>query len=757
MNANRLRAIAIVPLVVCGCWTARATITPDIQWTNIVAKGLSPVLAGAATTDDIDQQISTLKEQIARSAGSDGLHVRLAFCYLLKHDRLSIEPLKTASRTDNPWLRGKTEWVEDALSELDRAIQINDANAFAFYFLGYIHYRRRELDQAIRYTTRLVELSKQPLAYCFLSQMLREDGRYTEALTNAQTAVELDRRSSAAWIQAGLTLTRLGDYDRAILAADEAARLAPNDGTVMLEVGRIYHRAKKYKVSNGFLEKARVLVPNCAEVHALIGYNAFYEKRYKEALEDQQKALSIDPQYWDAYAKMGEVYHAMGDHPQALAAFKKASDGNPLEGLYDTDLGIEYEAMGNRREAEAAYRRGYERRPTEPFCYQGIIGFYQSQGKDAEALGVLLQQLNRGLTNDLIVSQTGRSYLHLNDYARAKPFFEEAVRRCPTEDCSWADLANVYSGIGSNDLAINTARHAILLNPQKDGSYQVLGSCYSKIGDWGTSEKMLKKAMSLNATNLVAMLDVFLAARMQGRYQEAITGYQNFLVQHPSNSVAIMRLADSYEAAGLTNEAIRVLTDGTRVQPNNDEIWAQLGNVHYALGSDEALRCFDKAIELAPTNFVAYYGMGQYFLHVKRDPNNARKNLQMAVLLAPNDYHAYNVLGYLYAITGHADVAEQYFKKAVELNPRDAESWTSLGYGRYLRGDCVEAIRDHQRAIEANPNLPIAHYNMALACWKAKQYEQGVTHWHKARELGYPCDEKLLQELQVGLQNANAK
>jgi type IV pilus assembly protein PilF len=68
---------------------------------------------------------------------------------------------------------------------------------------------------------------------------------------------------------------------------------------------------------------------------------------------------------------------------------------------------------------------------------------------------------------------------------------------------------------------------------------------------------------------------------------------------------------------------------------------------------------------------------------------------------------------------GHADVAENYFRKATELRPQFAEGWLQLSEVTYLRGDYVKAREYLQR------HLNLVHVS-ATALWLGLRIERAV-------------------------------
>lgn len=101
---------------------------------------------------------------------------------------------------------------ELALDRLERALAVDPANAYGYYFLARLHYLKRGYDQAIAFADKAALLNARAdqawtaRAYSLQGAVFEEVGRYPDARAAYQRALAADPRNLAA--QTGLA--RLG-------------------------------------------------------------------------------------------------------------------------------------------------------------------------------------------------------------------------------------------------------------------------------------------------------------------------------------------------------------------------------------------------------------------------------------------------------------------------------------------------------------------------------------------------------------------
>ena len=100
--------------------------------------------------------------------------------------------------------------------------------------------------------------------------------------------------------------------------------------------------------------------------------------------------------------------------------------------------------------------------------------------------------------------------------------------------------------------------------------------------------------------------------KMQGgAYQEAIAYYRRGLHKDSLMNYARLNLSAAYNTIGQNKEALQTLEDASRIDPFNDQVFYNLGLLHYEMGSVPlALENFQKAVQLGSANPGLYYNYG---------------------------------------------------------------------------------------------------------------------------------------------------
>jgi tetratricopeptide (TPR) repeat protein len=190
-------------------------------------------------------------------------------------------------------------------------------------------------------------------------------------------------------------------------------------------------------------------------------------------------------------------------------------------------------------------------------------------------------------------------------------------------------------------------------------------------------------------------------------------------------------------------ESIHIRLTGKSLPPpvDNHQLSAEELNARGAgfdeLGEyDNALECYNEAIEKDPSDFRFYLNRANTFLS-KDNFKEAQENYQQALIIAPRAVEVYLgmgalkagmkrfeealecfkkgleidkseplifvSLGNLYGQMGYCDEAEFHFRKALALNSGQAEAYFGLGNVQFLRGNSEEALKEYYTALRYNP------------------------------------------------------
>jgi predicted amidohydrolase len=137
--------------------------------------------------------------------------------------------------------------------------------------------------------------------------------------------------------------------------------------------------------------------------------------------------------------------------------------------------------------------------------------------------------------------------------------------------------------------------------------------------------------------------------------------------------------------------------------------WFRKGVALGELGKyEEAIKCYDKAIEIEPNYEDAWYNKGV-------------------------------ALGEL----GKYEEAIKCYDKAIEIEPNYEDAWYNKGWNLGKLGKYEEAIKCYDKAIEIKPNYEAAWYNKGVNVSKLQRYEEAVEYFERAYRLvkGIPIGE----------------
>jgi len=178
-------------------------------------------------------------------------------------------------------------------------------------------------------------------------------------------------------------------------------------------------------------------------------------------------------------------------------------------------------------------------------------------------------------------------------------------------------------------------------------------------------------------------------------------------------------------------------------------IYQNLGIVYARTGKEtQALQAWQKELSLYPASHETYLNLAIYYLG-KEDLAEAEKAFQSAATIAPDHYAAYYGLGRIREEQGRLREAVNFYYTAVTLKSDDAASIYYLGSALAKLGR-PQARQYLLKTIWLNPGFGAAHNDLAVfyASRVPPDWNKAKKNALRAKALGYPVDEKLLQTIE---------
>jgi len=242
-----------------------------------------------------------------------------------------------------------------------------------------------------------------------------------------------------------------------------------------------------------------------------------------------------------------------------------------------------------------------------------------------------------------------------------------------------------------------------------------------------------------------AIYEKALAAIKASNYATAISLLSDYLTRYmipDKEKCAVLNLiGNSFLMAGKYDNSLPFFSEMSLIAVRTGDIKAQtfaqnnLGALldrleHY----EEAIRAFDKAIELNPDVPVAWYNKGVALANLEKH-DEALRAFDKAIELKPDYATAWDNKGVALGNVGRYKESLAAHNKAIELKPDYANAWNNKGVALENDGRDEESLAAHNKAIELKPDYANAWNNKGVALQKLGRYEEALTAYNKAIEL----------------------
>ncbi|MCP4535645.1 MAG: tetratricopeptide repeat protein [Chloroflexi bacterium] len=279
-------------------------------------------------------------------------------------------------------------------------------------------------------------------------------------------------------------------------------------------------------------------------------------------------------------------------------------------------------------------------------------------------------------------------------------------------------------------VAVEHYKRAIELVPKEDFYYLYLGRAYL---EWASSlndpvardnilretEQTLVKAREINPLNTDHSANL---ARMYRRWSDFAQGEQEV------RSERLLESSENYEIAtmlspqnailwnewamlhiyGLGDQAgyERTLQQSLDIDDEFEQTWLMCGDVNSQQSNlEEAIICYEKALELKPRNAQVWIAMGNAYRQAEQ-MEKAVDAYKEALELKPRSVQYWRVLADTYIATQEWDDAIQALNQVVEIKPNANDIWNIhqvLAQLYFQTGQLDQALVHAQTALESAP------------------------------------------------------
>ncbi len=525
--------------------------------------------------------------------------------------------------------------------------------------------------------------------------------------------------SSEAHLRLSESLQEAQDLEGALAPAQAAVRLAPRSGEARAHLALLqYQRAQKdatqAPAAQVELKAAALLLPQDPELWARLGEVSEQLKDNAEALRAWLRLGRLRPGFSAAWERAFIHARALQDYPgkreALLALCARTPEDRHLRML--EELAREQIQAGYLAHAEEGFLLLARHLPEESGLWENISLIRLQTGRFQEALETLKRAESLKPTPALSLN-LARALMNLGEFAEAEIRLRPLVTMdLPSEGSepqtpSVAHAEGVLAGARMlyAECLLTQEKGRELLDflrneapPAKgEGLFQVFRiQATISVGDWKAALGLLKDGIA----RFPSVPFFRQAAKLPARYLD----YR--LLSRKEARAALEQLhlegtASLYQDFQQWERSLKALEQARRLAPNRSvDGLLMLSQAYEQLGrSREALAVLREAQRHEPNHPLLQNNLGYLLLEQNLDLLEAATLIEASAKASPDNGNVVDSLGWAQFKLGRIAEAEATLRRAVELNPFSPEVRKHLGVVLVKQGRLLEAAEQWDRAL----------------------------------------------------------
>ena len=245
---------------------------------------------------------------------------------------------------------------ETRIAELQRAIELEPAQADLYVQLGYAQFQAEQLEasQASFQQALTLDPAAAP-AHNGLGRVYERQGEAQAALAAYEAAIALDTMGIPPYIGLGIVYFHLlGDYEAAGKAFVDGLAIQPNDPFALTLLGNTYARAGRFEAAIQALQQAITVQPDSHFALGNLSIVYLHLHRYQDMIDCCTRMIEIGDDS-EPRRLLGYVYNHLGQHAEAITHLERSVALKPDDYEARGALASVYQTAGRHNEADEQY------------------------------------------------------------------------------------------------------------------------------------------------------------------------------------------------------------------------------------------------------------------------------------------------------------------------------------------------------------------------------------------------------------------
>jgi len=531
--------------------------------------------------------------------------------YALKNDEIALSSFnRVLSTTELPEARlllAATQLRMGANADVVKTLEpllAQRNNAKAYLLAGQATLNLGETDRGMAYLNQASTLApKDTVIRSTLAQnqLLSGDQQGIQGLESVITANPDD---SQAYLLLATSQVGKADFKGALATLQKMAAAQPTNALPSVLMGRIYLMQRNPDAARKAFEHSLTLDASFLPAASALASLDIEEKKPAQAKERFKAILSKSPDNLGALMGQARIGLAVGDKKEFVSYLEKAIQSHP-DALEPVSLLTQY-YMSQMRQPELAFevaQKAAKANNGNPAFLDNLGQAQLGAGHKKDAIDTYTNVTNRAPNSAIAWYHLAWAQRVAGDMNAALKSLQKSVRLAPNYLDARIALAGLYAVLGQQDNALQETRTIQTLNPQSPTGYNLEAELAARFKKPEASLQALARAHQTAPSSSTAATYHFALIRA-GKATQAEQVAQQWLKQHPDDSVFRMYLAGTYLQKQQTGQAVAEYRQIVKTSPNHVMALNNLAAVLEEQNDPSAFGYAQRAYGLQPANPV---------------------------------------------------------------------------------------------------------------------------------------------------------
>lgn len=584
----------------------------------------------------------------------------------------TVNQLKTrfSDQSEGPRLEGMLAYRNGDYQKARTALQTSQnmqPHLLGSYFLGLTHYSLDELEMALSQFQRALDINPDfEQARVMVAMVLLKQRRLDDVVIETERLLRRSPGNAYAHNILGSALIARGDFDRGMEALATATQLDPSLVDAHLKRGLMNFARGEQSLGEADLVRAIEAAPEVLNNRLLLVTHYLRQRNFTAAIDLLQQGMNGEATDALLHNYLAAAYFSQNRPEQALTELTRAKEVHPeyLTPYYNT--AAYYVSASRHDEAIAEYRQVLAVDPRQIRALLGLATIYSMRGEQEHVNSVM---------DDIIATNTEQGYMTAAQYALRQQRFDEAtalVDRGLALASDSAPLLEMKGGLlaraGESVLAEEHYRRLAEVSPER--GYQLLTQLYLSTEREADARQLVDGLIAETPAQVYPWL---LAAALDLQKENVPAAKEQLrrgISQVESPAGLQLRLGQLEEATNNTAEAEELYRQVLEVAPRLADAHFSMGTLKDRTGDKKAaLESYRNTVAVDERHVGALNNLAYLLVTNFGEARQALDPALSAYRLRPGDPRIMDTLGFVLMENDRLEEADKLLTEAHRLLP----------------------------------------------------------------------------------------